>query len=191
MIHASEEQNDKIPADLMTLLWLPPFRPTPQLDMHHKSIIVLLLFTFVSNVFATGCADWATSVTQKWRSYFLDENDFPEYKTWEDINISGQDDGGVRVDPFAEPIPDKFKRPTGGAGLEDTLKEMREEMLSYKVETTERLDEMHNMVRETLDERVCQVLWRMYEEEEPGPLKHRIAANYLDKCKDSLHRQAQ
>jgi len=159
--------------------------------MHHNSIIVLLLFTFVSNVLATECADWATSVTQRWRSYFLDENDFPEYKTWEDINISGPEDGGFHVDLSAEPIPDKFKRPTGGTDLEDTLKEMREEMLSYKAETGERLDEMHNMVKETLDERVCHVLWRMYEEEELGPLKHRIAADYLEKCKDSLHRQTQ
>lgn len=157
--------------------------------MYYSSIISLLLFSFASSVLATGCADWATSVTQKWRSYFLDENDFPEYQTWEDINLSGKDDGGVLYQPLVQPVPDKFKRGTEAPGLEATLKVMREEMLGYKVETAERLDEMHHLVKETLDERVCHVLWRMYEEEEGGPLKYRIAANYLEKCKDSLHRQ--
>lgn len=161
--------------------------------MQSNSIILITLFVFSSCALASSCANWANSVTQKWRSFFLEENDFPAYETWDDIDLSRIDLSDFYHNPLAEPIPDKFKRPMpvspNFAAIGDVLKEVKEEVLTYKVETQELLDEMKGLIRESLDESSCSLLWRMYEEAEPGKMKDRMAATFLEKCKTSLGRQ--
>jgi hypothetical protein len=162
--------------------------------MRCTSILLFVLLALSTGVLASDCHNWANSITQKWRSYFLDENDFPAYETWDDINLSRQDlSSFIPNTPLPEPVPEKFKRSAQLTrsldDMGDTLREVKEEIWSYKIETQDRLEEMRGLVKESLDGSACGVLWRLYEESEAGLMKDRMAATFLEKCKDSLGRQ--
>ena len=156
--------------------------------MHILSIMILVLITLLTGVLGNSCSDWANSVTRRWRSYFLQENDFPAYETWDQINLSSPDLEPF-PQPFATPVPDKFRRPPASDGIGEALKGVKDEVSAYKVEMQERLDEMRGLVKESLDEGACGMLWRMYEDAESGRMKDRMAAMFLEKCKTSLGRQ--